>query len=252
MKVEHVPLLQIQRDLFAMPRNYERFQTYLRTFAAPDGTVALPPLVAMNPMGKEHNLALLDDYLALGAEAVTARAVEEAAPRVEHVRGEWKLGLVIVDDLGGGWTNRYATEYTFRFSDSKEPEALPRWLACAWINVPLWTTEPASADGVRQAVLTAIYRIGYIVEHGPARTLRERMEQEGHAMAMAGCAMPALDPDDLEYTRAVLAEHLDATDMRTTIECLWGDAAGKTLGLTPRGLSDGAGLALALHDARRG
>ncbi len=31
---------------------------------------------------------------------------------------------------------------------------------------------------------------------------------------------------------------------------LFGDAAGKTLGFTPRGLSRGAGLALALHDAR--
>lgn len=38
--------------------------------------------------------------------------------------------------------------------------------------------------------------------------------------------------------------------MRTAIECLFGDAAGATLGFTPRGLSPWAGLALALHDAR--
>jgi hypothetical protein len=38
--------------------------------------------------------------------------------------------------------------------------------------------------------------------------------------------------------------------MRTAIECLFGDAAGQTLGFTPRGLSPWAGLALALHDAR--
>jgi hypothetical protein len=76
------------------------------------------------------------------------------------------------------------------------------------------------------------------------------LAQEGAILARAGCTSPSLDPDDLAYTREVLAPFLDATDMRTAIECLFGDAAGRTLGFTPRGLSPWAGLALALHDAR--
>ena len=59
-----------------------------------------------------------------------------------------------------------------------------------------------------------------------------------------------LDEEDLAYTREVLVPYLEADDMRTTIECLFGDAAGRTLGFTPRGLSPWAGLALALHDAQ--
>ena len=43
---------------------------------------------------------------------------------------------------------------------------------------------------------------------------------------------------------------IDEEDMRTSIECLSGDAAARTLGFTPRGLSPWAGLALALYDAR--
>jgi hypothetical protein len=76
------------------------------------------------------------------------------------------------------------------------------------------------------------------------------LAQEGQVMAMAGCAGPTLDEDDIAYTREVLAPFLDAEDMRTCVECLFGDAAGRTLGFTPRGLSPWAGLALALHDAR--
>jgi hypothetical protein len=38
--------------------------------------------------------------------------------------------------------------------------------------------------------------------------------------------------------------------MRTTIQCLFGDAAGKTLGFPPLGLSALAGLAVAHADAR--
>jgi hypothetical protein len=77
------------------------------------------------------------------------------------------------------------------------------------------------------------------------------LAQEGHVMAAAGCSGPVLDEDDIAYTREVLAPLLDADDMRTAIECLFGDAAARTLGFTPRGLSPWAGLALALHDASR-
>jgi hypothetical protein len=101
-------------------------------------------------------------------------------------------------------------------------------------------------------VLTSSYRLAYGHRHGYARTLRDMMVQEGAVMAWAGCAGPALDPEDLAYTREVLAPFLDSDDKRTAIECLFGDAAGRTLGFTPRGLSPWAGLALALHDERRG
>jgi hypothetical protein len=96
----------------------------------------------------------------------------------------------------------------------------------------------------------AIYRMAYVQRHGLARTLRDKLAQEGQVMAAAGCTKPTLDEEDLAYTREVLDPYLDADDMRTAIECLFGDAAGATLGFTPRGLSPGAGLALALHDAR--
>ena len=42
----------------------------------------------------------------------------------------------------------------------------------------------------------------------------------------------------------MLTDFLDAEDKRTAIECLFGDAAARTLGFTPRGLSPWAGLAL--------
>jgi hypothetical protein len=97
-------------------------------------------------------------------------------------------------------------------------------------------------------MLTVAYRTAYVQQHGPARTLRELMKQEGEVMSRAGCTTPTLDDEDISYTRQVIEPHLDADDMRTCIECLFGDAAGKTLGFTPRGLSPWAGIAVALHD----
>src|SRR5262249_39494859 len=101
-----------------------------------------------------------------------------------------------------------------------------------------------------EAVLTAIYRLAYVLAHGTARTLRDRMAQEGFSLASANCPGPLLDDDDLAYSREVIAAYLEAQDMRTTIQCLFGDPAGKTLGFPPSGLPSQAGVAVARADAR--
>ena len=249
MNIEYVRLFQVQRDLHAIPRGMGRFRQYLRTISPDGSNLELPSLGIMNPMGKDHVTALLDALLAMDADGIAARAVAEAAAELADEPGEFKATLVIADDLMGGWTNRYATEFNLRFPAQVFPRR-PRWLKHDWITGLLWSSEPASERAVREGILTAIYRMAYFQGHGVARTLRDMLVQEGHVMARAGCAGPVLDAEDIEYTRQVLIPYLDANDMRTCIECLFGDAAGRTLGFTPRGLSPWAGLALALHDAR--
>ena len=235
-----LPLLQIQRDLYAMPRGMERFREYIRAMTDPEtGDLALP-LVAMNPMGKEHVPALIDQYIAIGAEQIAQDAIDTVTAVLAR---DYKVGLVVSDDLKGGWTNRWASEFGHRI----EGHAITRR---GFITGLLWTSEPASADHVRDAVLTSIYRLAYLQTHAVPATLREMFAQEGYAMARAGCVTPVLDRDDLEYTRMVIAPHLDAHDRATVSPCLFGDEAAIALGYPPQGLSHRAGLALALSDAR--
>jgi hypothetical protein len=244
MNLEYVPLLQIQRDLHAMPRGMDRFRQYLRVMLNPKGDdVHLPPLAFMNPMGKDHVTAVLDALLAVDADGVAARALADAANRLADTPGDFKAALVVIDDAGGGWTNRYAYEFALRFKAAPHDRRF-------WVTGPLWTSEPPTECGVREAVLAAAYRTAHVQRHGPARSLRDMLAQEGFAMAMAGCTAPGLDADDLAYSREVLVPYLDAGDMRTAVECLFGDPAARSLGFTARGLSAWAGLALALQGAR--
>jgi hypothetical protein len=262
MNLDYVPMLRVMRDLHSIPRGQppdfngmKRFRHYLRTIFDYDRKVCkLPTLLAMNPMGKDHVTALLDAYLAMDADGIGARAAAEAAARLADVPGDFKVGLLVADDLMGMGTNRYDYEFGIRFgadySGSGDGPPPSRWVKDYWITGVLWSSESASERAVREAILTAAYRVAYQRRHGPARTLRAMLAQEGQVMARAGCSGPTLDAEDIAYTREVLIPYLDADDMRTCIECLFGDAAARTLGFTPRGLSPWAGLALALHDAR--
>jgi len=244
MRLEFVPLLKVQRRLHEIPRGRERFDAYLAVMCNDDrDDVKFPPLGVVNPMARDHVTALLDDLLALDADAAAARALDAEAGRLATYPGAFRVGLVVADDARGGWTDRHAAEYALAFEGDATRKR-------GWITAVVWSSEPASAGSAREAVLVAAYREAYIGLHGPARTLGERLSQEGFALAMACAERPTLDPDDLDYTREVLAPLLVAEDKRTCIECLYGDPASIALGLTPRGLSHRAGLALALADAK--
>jgi len=242
MRLEFAPLLQVQRDLYRMPRGMERFRAYLQTMVDPETKDIQLPLSAMNPMGKDHVPALLDEYLAFDADGLAARAVSEAESRLSNVEGEFKVTLVIADDAMGGWTNRYSSELTAR-SGSKPLHKR------GWITGILWTSETPSEQATREETLTAVYRAAHIQQHGFAVTLREIMAQEGYAMAMAGCSKPSLNEDELEYAREVIAPNLDSKDYPIIITSLFGDVAAASLGYAPQGLSERAGFALALSDA---
>jgi hypothetical protein len=268
MNLDYVPLLRVMREIQGIPRGQppdfngmKRFRHFVRRIfprkkngEIDENAVFLIPLLAINPMAKDHVTALLDAYLALDADDIGARVAAEVAAQLTHVPGDFKVGLIVADDLMGAGTNRYENEFAFRFGPAHLPSGgvkRSRWLKDVWLTGVLWSSEAASERAVREAILTAVHRVPYMLQHGPARTLREMLAQEGQVMALAGCCGPTLDMEDIAYTREVLVPFLDADDMRTCIECLFGDEAGRTLGFTPRGLSPWAGLALALYDARQ-
>jgi hypothetical protein len=107
---------------------------------------------------------------------------------------------------------------------------LPRGRVRFWVTGVLWSREPASEWTVVRTVREEVHRTAYILRHGRAGTVGQKLAQEGEVMRRSGGDGPTLDPDDLAYTREVIARFLDATDLRTAVEVLFGDAAGATLG----------------------
>src|SRR4051812_30171118 len=161
MRLDHVPLLRIQRELHDIPPGMDRFREYLRTIWGPADTGGeLIPMLLMNPMGKAHVAALLDALIAIDADGVAAGAVEEVTARLADEPGECKVALVVPDDLKGGGTNRYDYEFPLRFGPadprlrSGRPTApvgsdLPRWSKHFWLSCPLWSSEAPSERAIQ-------------------------------------------------------------------------------------------------------
>lgn len=254
MHIEHVPLLQIQYDLHQLPRNMERFQEYLRTIVNDAGDdLELAPLVSMNPMGREHVSERLAELLALDADTFASEVAKEATARLMEEPVAFRHGLVIVDDVRGGWTNRYSTDASQRIdvapADPTKSTTAPQ-PRHSWISTMLWVSETPSLERIRQSMLVNIYRTVYLRHHGRAETLGELLAQEGAAAAFAEIG-PHLDADDLEYSRIILEPLLGESDYPTLFAALYGDEAARTLGYAPLGFSHRAGLAVAVADSSK-
>src|SRR5260370_31617597 len=106
MQLEYVPRLQFQRELHDIPRGHGPFQHYLRTIFQKDDLGMRVPLLAMNPMGKEHVNSLLDHFIAFNGDEIAAQASREVSTKLAEVPGAFKTALVGMDDFKGEWTNR--------------------------------------------------------------------------------------------------------------------------------------------------
>jgi hypothetical protein len=223
-----VPLLAVQRAIYELPPGPERFQRYVETLRDD-----AEPLSAMNPMGKAHCPALLDEYLALDADSVGERALRNALTTLEPGAIPRRATLVLVDDLKGGWTNRTAHEYNRR---------VPEKVVADWLSVFLWTSEPPSVESVENAVKTALHRSAWLLRNGPPKTLRDVLAQERFA-----ADWPPLVGEEREDAVQVIRPLLDtpATNMPIVVAALFGDEGAASLGYPPLRLKKNAGLRLA-------
>ena len=246
------PILQTQRDLFAIPSGPARFHRYLAVMTGGTDDVVLP-LQSLNPAGKAHVAEALDALIAIGAEEIAAQAVAEtiaatataveAEPHLKSLEANLRVALVVADDVAGGWTNRELIEARRMCT---VPKAMIRR---GWMVVVYWASEPVTRQKVREEVLTTLYRDAYLMRRGEPKTLRDVMALEGAALAFAGASEPWLSAEDLEYTRDVIQVYLDAPvfeEFPTVFACMYGDEAARRVGYPALGFSRRAGCAVAL------
>jgi hypothetical protein len=238
-----VPMLRPQRDLLDIPRGLARFRRYLEVMIGGTDDFVLP-LQAFNPMSKPHVAEVLDALMGLNAEEIVVQAAVEAERRLGLGEVELRVGLVVVDDVGGGWTDRELIE---AHGLRRVPTPV---LRRGWLVIGYWAGEPVSERKVREEVLAGIYGQLDLQRHGAPQTLRQMMDLQGRALAFAGVTGPTLDAEELAYTHEVIGPHRETDDFPTAFACLFGDAAARRVGYTPLGLSPRAGVALALAEAR--
>ena len=238
MTIQYYPLIKLQRELYNIPRGPERFRKYIETLRDPQTKDMRLPLSAMNPMGKEHIPELLDEYLALDADAVAESCLMDVQPQLSSFIADYQVALVMADDTHGMWTEHFSVAYGERF------ESKPNFRR-GWLVGLLWSSQRPSIDNIEFALKTAVFRGLYIEKHGFALNLRQMMAQEGFVLYKSGVPQ-TLDDAELAYSREIIAPYLETDEHPRIMSIIFGDEAAHQLGYEPLGLSQQAGLMVGL------
>jgi len=173
MTFELLPTIDRMIDLYEKPRTFERFQAYLKTLQGDtEGDLSIP-ISGFNPMAKEHLLDRLKELNNLNAEQIIKETLNDLNDQnlSKKSNTNFKLAINLSDDLKGGWTNRFTSDYDSKFKISG--------LFSRNFCIPIfWSSEIFTKDIIRERTLEYIFRTVYWLNNPKPKTLKEHLEQE--------------------------------------------------------------------------
>jgi len=171
-KFEILPVLHSIEELYSKPITPQRFKEYLKKLQGnTKGDLALP-ISGFNPMAKPHVLEKIQELQKLRAEDLVAKLLKSIHPTSETLNpNSIKIVLNVADDLKGGWTNHYTTDFDSKFKIN----ALVERDFCAPY---FWTSETYSKELITDRTLEYMHRTSFWKANTRLKTLEEHLIQE--------------------------------------------------------------------------
>jgi hypothetical protein len=231
MKFELLPTIDIMFELYEKPRTVERFQEYLKTLQGDTKGDLAMPISGFNPMAKEHLLNKLTELRELKAEQVISETLAELNSKITSQSTDiFKVALNLSDDLKGGWTNRYTSDYDSKFKIN----ALVNRKFCTPI---FWTSESFTTELIKERTLEYVWRTVYWLQKPKPKTLRDHVEQEKFVVQRIDYKTP-LQVVDLAAITLFYNNHQESDNYHIIFNFFFGDAASKSLEFATYGIKE--------------
>jgi hypothetical protein len=223
-----------------MADRMERYHSYVALMTKDRGEIL--PIGDFSPMGERQKL-FLEQLIAIDAEKVAAETCLSIAEEFSQKK-TFRILLVVIDEPKNGWTQRYLTDATWRFSDDLEQLSTHNTGFDRWIVVQLWTTDHKlnaiipSSISVSNKVKESVARAYYQSEIGYAKNLFDMLRQEA-------CVQNYLDiplPVHHHHEISIISQYLSSTSYPVNFALLYGDVAATSVGYQAFGLSHFSGL----------
>lgn len=232
MTFELVRILDVMIELYEKPRTFERFQEYLQILLGTTKDELVTPIVSFNPMAKEHILEKLQELKKLNAEQIIEEAFNESNFRDFATTSEknFKVAINLSDDLKGGWTNRFTSDYDskFRFNG----------IFTRGFCVPIfWSSESFTKDMIRQRTLEYVYRTIYWISKPEPVTLKEHLAQEAFVASQVR-SVAEIPESNFQDLIQFYEDHQNSDNYHIIFNFFYGDQASKSLGFPCYGISE--------------
>jgi hypothetical protein len=221
MTFHPLPTIQTMLDLYGKPRTAERFQEYLKLLQGDSKGDLVSPIGGFNPMAKEALILKLKELQALKAEQILAEVLSEINLQYSTKNNDkiFKVALNLSDDLQGGWTNRFTSDYDSKFKIN----ALVNRQFCTPI---FWSSEEFTEEIIKQRVTEYVFRTVYWLEHPKPKTLKDHVAQEQFVAQKTGLIKQKwhFKPSEDFYQK-----HQNSDNYHLIFNFFYGDDASKSL-----------------------
>jgi hypothetical protein len=225
MLFELLPTIDIMLALYQKPRSMERFKEYIQLLqGGTKGDLAFP-ITGFNPMAKEHVVQKLTELKEIGAEKIIEQTLKEISTKFPSPGNPavFKVALNLMDDLKGGWTNRYTSDYDSKF----KLNALIKRHFCTPI---FWTSEKYTQELITERVTEYLLRTIYWFTASKPQTLKDHIEQEKFVAKHKNKSNPGNEPAiDFTTVDTFYSEHKDSDNYHIIFNFLYGDEASRSL-----------------------
>jgi hypothetical protein len=233
MTFKVLPIIDLMLQLYSEPPSPARFQKYLALLQGDSRGDLVLPIGGYNPMAKGHIQQKLFELKELGAEQIMSDTLQNVNPdpKEEYSLQMYDLVLNLADDLKGGWTNRYTTDYDSKFR-------LNALVTRKFCTPYFWSSENYTAELIRVRTLQYVYRTIYWKLNSKPVTLREHVEQEIFVERNVKTRDNDLIESAFEQWNQFYQQYEQSDNYHQIFAFFYGDRAASVLGFPVLGLQE--------------
>ncbi|HRG37858.1 MAG TPA: hypothetical protein PK289_04960 [Bacteroidia bacterium] len=232
MGFQLLPVVDVMIELYQSPINADRFTKYMKILQGNSpGNISMP-VTYYNPMGKEFVLKKLLELKSLQVEEVmqdTLTIINQTLDASDALN--IKVSPALADDLGGGWTNRFTTDYDSKFNVNdmfKRNFCTPLF----------WVSEEYSVDKIKERTADYCHRIFYRSTAPQPLTLKDHIKQEAFVANQNVFKKSQAPLSNYAALNAFYQDHKNSSSYPTIFNFLYGDSASKELGHSAYGVRE--------------
>jgi len=235
MKFRLRPILSEIKELYLKPISNKRFEDYIsKLHGDSKGDLALP-IGGFNPMAKQHIIAKIDELEKIEAEKLMEEVIEGLNSNLEiSSQQEILVVLNIADDLKGGWTNYYTTDFDSKF----KLNAFVKRNFC----VPyFWTSEVFTEEIIRKRTKEYVNRIIFRLENPQPVTLEQHLEQEIYVATNTNGIINEAENSLFREIETYFLNNKHSDEYDKIFNFFYGDKGSENLGFKKYGIKDANG-----------
>ncbi|MEL7222550.1 MAG: hypothetical protein AAGJ93_14605, partial [Bacteroidota bacterium] len=190
-------------------------------------------IASYNPMAKPHLLEKITHLKELQAEKLVSETLQQlnSALKLSSSERIIKVAINIADDLEGGWTNRYSTDFDNKFK-------INGLISRNFCTPILWSSENYTKELIIERTRTYAYRSLFWLNRGSRLiSLEDHLAQEVFVAQKRNASL-SFAPQDILGLKLFYEQHSKTELYSIIFNFFYGDEAAQALGYPTYGIGN--------------